>query len=136
MRHNHSDKLLEPIDEREPTIDPERCVVDAHHHLWPRRRTFGYTRDEYIEDARTHNVIASVFVECVAGYDREAPEHLKPVGETRYVLEACPVPPRAATFVARGIVGRAELLTDAKKVREALEAHIALAPHRFRGIRY
>lgn len=38
-------------------------------------------------------------------------------------------------FVVRGIVGRVVLLSEATAEREALEAHIIVAPRRFGGIR-
>jgi L-fuconolactonase len=134
----HIEKVLEPIAAREETVDPSRSIIDAHHHLWPRKRSFGYLKNEYVEDTSTHNVIASVFVECVADYDREAPEHLQPVGETRYVMRECTPPSFNSNdpFVGAGIVGRVDLLLEPRKVRESLEAHIAAAPGRFRGIRY
>lgn len=138
MAETHRDKELEPPGEREATIDPGRLIIDSHHHLWPRYRVFGYSRDEYAADASTHAVVASVFAECVASYDRQAPEHLRPVGETTYVVGHCPrpLPGAAEPFVAAGIVSRVDLLLDAREVRDAFEAHLAAGQGRFKGIRY
>jgi L-fuconolactonase len=137
MSEAHQDKVLEALSEREPTLDPGRRIVDAHHHLWPRYRAFGYLPEEYAEDVSTHNVEASVFVECMAAYRRDGPEHLRPVGETCYIIEACPPPSRpGAPFVGAGIVGRADLMRPAAEVRVTLEAHAAAGGDRFKGIRY
>jgi predicted TIM-barrel fold metal-dependent hydrolase len=137
MSDGHKDKKLEPIGSREPIVDPDRRIVDAHHHLWPRYRVFGYLPSEYLEDAATHRVEASIFAECMASYDREAPEHLKPVGETKYIVRECPPPSEdGKPFIGAGIVGRVDLSLDASLVREALEAQVAVGQGRFKGIRY
>ena len=67
---------------QEPILEPERAIIDPHHHLWdaPRPR---YLRDDIEQDlAAGHDVRATVFVECSEGYYSDGEEALRPVGET------------------------------------------------------
>lgn len=78
----HGDRLnawQEPTSE--PAIDPQQPIVDPHHHLWDRRSAGSYpeatpTHDRYMGDdliddivRSGHNVVETVFVECLAMYD-------------------------------------------------------------------
>jgi L-fuconolactonase len=121
----------------EAIVEPEIEIIDPHHHLWPHSLgVFGvYDLDELQEDTGGgHRVVGTVFVECSAEYDKDAPEHLRSVGETRYVAD------RAEASAANG---GAEILaivsaTDLRfgpPLDEALDAHVAAGRGRFRGIR-
>ena len=122
----------------ERAIDPDRRIVDAHHHLWDRGGST-YLAPELLADLTgSHNVIRSVFVECMSEYDRERAEHLWPVGETEFVRREA-----TATEDASGddgptigaIVGHADMmLGDA--VEEVLAAHVDAGGGLFRGIRH
>ncbi len=121
---------------REPIIDPERPIVDPHHHLW-RRPNFDYLLDDLWADTDTgHNVEKTVFVECRACYRESGPERLRCVGETEFVRELAESSRRApdkATIA--GIVAHADLtLGDA--VEAVLDAHVAAGGGLFRGIRH
>lgn len=122
----------------EAVIDPERPMIDTHHHLWDFERS-RYLLDELLEDTGSgHNVVATVFVECTAMYRAAGPEHLKPVGETEFVngVAAMSASGRYGPIRAcAGIVGLADLNLGAA-VDEVLEAHLRAAPDRFRGIRH
>ena len=53
--------------------EPERPICDPHHHLWdhPGRR---YLLDELLADTGSgHNVVATVFVECMSMYRADGP---------------------------------------------------------------
>jgi predicted TIM-barrel fold metal-dependent hydrolase len=116
----------------EEALEPARPIIDPHHHLWE-RPGFTYSLDELLADTRSgHNVVATVFVECMAGYRTDGPEHLRPVGETDFV-EAI-AERSGGSRVAAGIVGFADLTLGAA-VDEVLDAHEAASP-RFRGIRH
>ena len=57
----------------EDVLEPERPICDPHHHLWdhPGRR---YLLDELLADTGSgHNVVATVFVECMSMYRAERP---------------------------------------------------------------
>ena len=69
----------------EAPIDPNRAIVDAHHHLWEYPGSV-YRAPELLADLTgSHNVVRTVFVECLSKYDQERAEHLRPVGETEFV---------------------------------------------------
>ena len=65
---------------KEAVLDPDRDIVDPHHHLWP-QPSMGYNLAELLADTTDgHHVSQTVYMECGAAYHREGPEHLKCVG--------------------------------------------------------
>jgi predicted TIM-barrel fold metal-dependent hydrolase len=122
---------------REAILDPQQPIVDAHHHLWERGAS-RYLLDEYRADAATgHDIRASVFVECGAYYRKGGPELLAPLGEVEFANAIAATAASGScgkTLVAAGIVGTADLTVGAEAAR-VLDAHMAAAPERFRGIR-
>ena len=49
---------------KEPVLEPELPIVDAHHHLWD-RQTGRYLADEFRNDvASGHRVVSTVYVQC------------------------------------------------------------------------
>lgn len=120
----------------EEIIDPELPVFDPHHHLWPAGGRFPYDIDDLAADLTCgHNVVGSIFIECRAGYTDGGPEHLWPVGETRFVVESDALIqekyPDAPPIV--GIVAKADLTHPA--LDEVVDAHAEAAGGRFCGIR-
>ena len=125
---------------QEPAFDPDQKIIDPHHHLWdarpdgPRLR---YFLDELLEDTADLNVRQTVFIECGAMYNADAPEAMAPVGETEYVAG---VSAQSASGLygemraCAGIVSHADLLLGAA-VGEVLDAHMEISS-RFRGIRH
>ncbi len=121
----------------EDVIDPERPIIDPHHHLWPEGGMLQYGLAELDSDTGAgHNVRSTVFVECRAAYDRSADPHLASVGETRFVAEQAALtvgrpdlPPLAA------IVSDADLRLPSETLDEVLDAHAAAGGDLFRGIR-
>ena len=69
----------------EPVIDPERPIVDPHHHLWERSGMDYLLEDLWADTGSGHNVERTVFVECRTSYRLDGPEELRPVGETEFV---------------------------------------------------
>lgn len=122
----------------EAALEPDRPIVDPHHHLWDRDGS-RYLLDELLGDTGSgHHVVATVFVECGSMYRAEGPDALKPVGETEFVNGIAAQSASGgygATRACAGIVSHANLLLGAA-VDETLEAHIASAAGRFRGIRH
>lgn len=121
---------------KEPIIDPDRPIVDPHHHLW-RRPGFDYLLDELWSDTETgHNITRTVFVECRAEYRESGAEHLRCIGETEFVAEvAAQSAHKAGTATISAIVGHADL-TRGEEVNEVLDAHEAAGNGLFRGIRH
>lgn len=119
----------------EDIIEPERRIIDPHHHLW--RTGMIYQVEDLWRDTQSgHNIEKTVFVDCGAEYRTEGPEHLKCLGETEYVVEQAKLS-KTGTHgepVIAAIVSRADLtLGDA--VGEVLDQHVELGEGLFRGIR-
>src|SRR5687768_9971984 len=73
---------------KEEILEPEVPIIDAHHHLmsWP----FNYQIKDWLVELKScgHNVVATVHTEAHGHYRNDGPEHLKPVGETEYLVKA------------------------------------------------
>ena len=125
----------------EEPLDPGLPICDPHHHLWDMRTarvSERYLLDEVLEDVGSgHNVVSTVFIECGAMYTASASEAMRPVGEVEFVNGIAAMSASGLygpTRIAAGIVGSADLrLGDA--VAPVLDAQIAVAGGRFRGIR-
>lgn len=122
---------------REEILEPGRAICDPHHHLWDHRNN-RYLLQELAADVGSgHNVVSTVFVECMSKYREDGPEALRPVGETEFV-EAIAEEAASGGYgfqAAAGIVSYADL-TLGDEVAAVLEAHVAASPKRFRGIRH
>jgi hypothetical protein len=69
---------------KEEIIDPQRPIVDPHHHLWDRDGQ-RYLIEEMAQDiACGHNIIATVYVEARSMYRAHGPEAFRPVGEVEF----------------------------------------------------
>lgn len=122
----------------EEIIDPDRVIVDPHHHLWSRANFNEYLLADLWKDTGSgHNIVKTVFVECHSSYRTEGPEHMKPLGETEFVAEIAEQSAQGAEKQARiaGIVAHADL-TRGDAVEEVLNAHEATGHNLFRGIRH
>jgi L-fuconolactonase len=123
----------------EEIVDPDRPIVDPHHHLWPSRPVIGsyLLSDLWADTGSGHRVEKTVFVECRASYREGGPEQLRPVGETEFVAqiaaESAAGPSEDATIA--GIVSHADL-TRGDAVEEVLGAHEEAGRGLFRGIRH
>ena len=123
----------------EPIIEPERRIIDPHHHLWesPAGMWGRYVLEDLWADTDSgHNIEKTVFIECRSGYAEESPEHLQPVGETRYVAGvAAESAKTAGKATIAAIVGHANL-TLGDTVEEVFAAHEEAGNGLFRGIRH
>lgn len=119
---------------QEEAIDPNRPIVDAHHHLWPRGGST-YLAPEFLEDAkRSHHITNSVFVECLAAYRDDGPRHLRPVGETEFVAQQAAAL-HGSELRLGAIVAFADL-TLGPRVMEVIAAHERAANGLLRGVRH
>lgn len=123
----------------EETIDPQRRIIDPHHHLWATPTRWGtYMLADLWEDTGAgHNIEKTVFIDCGASYRQDGPAHLKPVGETQFVA--------ALAYESRlhpgktpiaGIVGHANMTLPTEQLEEVMAAHEAAGQGLFRGIRH
>jgi predicted TIM-barrel fold metal-dependent hydrolase len=121
----------------EDVIDAGRCIVDPHHHFW--RRASAYFVPELLKDLQCgHRLRGTVYVECGSMYRAEGDPRLASVGEVEYVNGV------AAEFASgahgplracAGIVGKVDLTLGAF-VQDVLDAMLARAPDRLRGVRH
>jgi L-fuconolactonase len=117
---------------QESALDPQLPICDPHHHLWVHEGNPYVLEDIAADIGSGHNVVSTVFVECMSGYTTDGPLALRPVGETVFVDDIAMR--SAGARIAAGIVSFADLtLGDA--IVPVLEAH-ATASSRFRGIRH
>jgi len=126
---------------REDAIDPDLPICDPHHHLWDHREgriERRYLMDEIQKDLQTgHNIVSTVFIEHLAMYRADGPVEMKYVGEVEFANGIAAMAASdlyGKTRIAAGIVGYADL-SMGTRVREVLDAEVAAAPDRFRGIR-
>jgi len=122
----------------EETIDPDREIVDPHHHLWRRPGSFDYLLDDLWRDTGSgHHVARTVFVECHSEYRTGGPENLRPIGETEFVAQVAGESAKGTEDQARisAIVAHADL-TLGDGVEAVLDAHEAAGRGLFRGIRH
>jgi len=120
----------------EDILEPDLPIVDPHHHLWDHPSN-KYYLDELLADVTSgHNVVATVFLQCFWAYRTSGPEEIKPVGETEFVASVAEEALRRKTRarICAGIVGHVDFRLG-EQVDTVLEAHIAAAGGRFRGIR-
>lgn len=130
---------LEWLDQvREDIVDPDRPIIDTHHHLWEQPSRWGtyLLEDLWADTDSGHNIEKTVFIDCGASYRETGPAAMRPVGETEFVARlarASAAAPGKATIAA--IVSHANLLLGAD-VTPILEAHAAAGEGLFRGIRH
>lgn len=122
---------------QEEIFDPNREIIDTHHHLWSADGLIPYSLEDLWADTGSgHNIIKTVFMECHANYYTDGPEHLRSLGEVEYVTEI-------ADRTAADSSGRAEIaalvtafdLRQGDGVEELVHRHREISKGRFRGIR-
>jgi len=118
---------------KEEILEPEIKICDAHHHLWD-YPGYQYRSEELLEDISCgHKIVSTVYMECMWAYDRDAPEHLQSLGETKFVKGEQEKYQDTACEINKCMVGNANLCHP--QVAEALDAHLEVYD-RFRGIRH
>ena len=129
---------------QEEVIDPDRSIIDPHHHLWHGPKNAPGAKDSYrylLEDlwsdtSSGHNIKKTVFIDCGQEYYDEGPEAFRPVGETEFVVEVANQAKEDPTKAQiSGIVGHVNMMLG-QASKEVLEAHIEKGEGLFRGIRH
>src|SRR5437762_3025960 len=122
---------------QEPALEPERPIIDPHHHLWDRPGN-RYLFHDLMEDLNSgHNIRATVFLECREMYRAEGPPEQRSLGETQFVAGVSAMSESGkygATRACAGIIGNVDFRVGSR-ARGILEQHITLSGGRFRGIR-
>jgi len=123
----------------EDALEPDLEIVDPHHHLWDAPVGNRYPRYDLADLRRDtgagHNVVETVFIDCASNYRTDGPQSMRPVGETEWVASRAAESDQTPGARITAIVSFADLtLGDA--VGDVLDAHVAAADDRFRGIRH
>lgn len=126
---------------QEDIVDPERPIIDPHHHLWMKRFGRNYLLPELWRDTGSgHKVTKTVFMECRAFYLREGPEHLRPTGETAFIMDLVRDSAREpGQATVAGLVAHADLTlagTEPEKFSELLRQHRHICGDYLKGIRH
>ena len=123
----------------EPALEPDLPIIDPHHHFWDTPHRGHYFLPELLADiGGGHKIVATVFLECQAMYRKDGPREMAPVGEVEFVNGIAAMSASGnygPCRVAEAIIGHADLTIGAR-VRDVLEAQLAVGGGRFRGIRY
>jgi predicted TIM-barrel fold metal-dependent hydrolase len=121
---------------QESEIEPDLPIIDSHHHLWEQDGCPYYIEDLNSDTSSGHNITATVCVEARFRYRKSGPIELRPVGETEEIVRMTAAnSPTSKTQFCAGLVAHADL-TLGDQVAEVLDAHIALAGDRLKGIRH
>ena len=129
---------------KEDVIDPERSIIDPHHHLWKGpinppgiKESYRYMLEDLWRDTSSgHNIEKTVFIDCGQEYYSSGPEKFKPVGETEFVVGIAQEAERDKSKAQiAGIIGHANMMLGTS-VKEVLELHIEKGEGLFRGIRH
>jgi L-fuconolactonase len=123
----------------ETALEPDLPIIDPHHHFWDTPQRGHYFLPELLADiGGGHNIVSTVFLECQAMYRKDGPREMAPVGEVEFVNGIAAMSASGnygPCRVAEAIIGHADL-TLGTRVRNVLEAQLAVGGGRFRGIRY
>lgn len=128
----------------EDVLEPGLPICDPHHHLydWP-ESVLGlparYLMPDFLAEIREsgHNVKSTFFVEATAFYRAAGPDVMRTLGETEFATGVAAMAESGRygdIRVCQAIIGRVPLIHGAAAER-ALDAHIAAAGGRLRGIR-
>ena len=123
---------------QEEIVDPERLIIDTHHHLWGPNGALPYSlADLWADTGSGHRVEKTIFMECGAEYYSEGPDHLRTLGEVEFVTEE-------ASKTAQDSEGRSEIVAlvshiDLRRgdaIEEVVELHSEKSKGLFRGVRH
>ena len=123
----------------EAALEPELPIIDPHHHFWDTPHRGRYLLPELLADTGGgHNIVSTVFLECRAMYRKAGPREMAALGEVEFVTGIAAMSASGGygpCRVAEGIIGGGDLTVGAR-VRALLEAEIAAAGGRLRGLRH
>jgi len=123
----------------EAALEPELPIIDPHHHFWDMPHRGRYLLPDLLSDiGGGHNIVSTVFLECRAMYRKAGPREMAALGEVEFVTGIAAMSASGSygpCRVAEGIIGGGDLTVGAR-VRELLEAEIAAAGGRLRGLRH
>jgi L-fuconolactonase len=122
---------------REEVIDPERVIIDPHHHIWDRPGSRFLFDEALAEFTSGHKVVSTVHAPCHSMYRAAGPEELQPVGETEFINGIAAQSASGGYGPLRlcaGMVGTADLMLGSR-IEPVLQDHLRAGGARFKGIR-
>ena len=123
----------------EAAVEPDLPIIDPHHHFWDTPQRGQYLLPDLLADiGGGHNIVSTVFLECRAMYRKSGPPEMAALGEVEFVNGIAAMSASGnygPCRVAEGIIGGGDLSVGAR-VRELLQAEIAAAGGRLRGLRH
>lgn len=129
----NNDAWLSQVNEE--IVDPDREIIDPHHHLWPKGHPLHYSPEDLMRDTGSgHNIVGTIFMECGASYRKDGPDHMKVLGETEFIVASAKEIAAAGGIPIVGFLGHADLRRD--DLDTILDAHAEAADGLFRGIRH
>jgi len=119
----------------EEALEPHLEICDPHHHLWDHPKERFLVEELKAETGAGHNVVETVYVDCMSGYFTDGPPAMAPVGEVVFAAEQAAASRATPGAQIAAIVGCADLrLGD--EVKPVLEAMIERGGGLFSGIRH
>ncbi|HIF93928.1 MAG: amidohydrolase family protein [Myxococcales bacterium] len=123
---------------QEEIVDPERRIIDTHHHLWGVDGALPYCLDDLWADTGSgHRVEQTIFMECGAEYRSEGPDHLRSLGEVEFIAgeaEKSASSPEASSQIVALVSHIDLMLGDA--IEELVHLHEDKSQGLFRGVRH
>jgi predicted TIM-barrel fold metal-dependent hydrolase len=123
----------------EPVIDPDRRIIDPHHHLWRKRFGQDYLLPELWKDTGSgHCIEQTVFIECRSFYDKTATPERRSLGETAAIAQLVETSQRSGKTPIGGMVVNVDLRlgSDCSLLQDLLAEHMAIAGNWLKGIRF
>ncbi|HEY1795291.1 MAG TPA: amidohydrolase family protein [Stellaceae bacterium] len=122
---------------QEAALEPDRPIIDPHHHLWDRPGN-RYLLHDLVEDLSSgHNIRATVFLECREMYRASGPAETRSLGETTFVAGVAAMSESGKygpAHACAGIIGNVDFRVGSR-AKGILEQHVVAGGGRFRGIR-
>ncbi len=126
------------LQHNEAVVEPERRIIDPHHHLWRKRFGQDYLLPELWQDTRSgHCIEQTVFIECHAFYDKTAAPERQSLGETTVITDLVRASHESDNTPIGGMVINVDLRlgSDRAQLLALLKAHEEVAGHWIKGVR-
>ena len=123
---------------QEEILEPERPIVDPHHHLWHHPGLPVYEMENlWIDTQNGHNIEKTVFMECGTDYRTDGPEELQSLGEVEFVTAEA----RKSRGQGRGKPELAALVSHidlriGDRLGDVISQHEEMSEGLFRGVRH
>lgn len=121
---------------KEEIIEPERRIIDPHHHLWHWSAYKPYLLQQLWADTGSgHNIEKTVYIECGWSYRKDGPDHLKSLSESAFVAEtAAEAAKQSSKAQIAGHIGHTDMRRE--DLEATLDAHMEASDGLLRGIRH